>query len=165
MTKTLVAILANATVEKPTIYFDMDGTLAALFFVKDFSKKLSAGDMSPYTDARPLYDMEEMKTVVAKLKEKFSIGIISYADKENLEKATTAKMDWLKKYFPYADNDKIHITTKATSKTAYYKDGDILVDDCTKNREEWENLGGMTINAYFRAKIKMIDSLKELIKE
>lgn len=35
-----------------TIYFDMDGTLAGLFFVKDFSKKLSAGDMSPYTEAK-----------------------------------------------------------------------------------------------------------------
>ena len=72
-----------------TIYFDMDGTLAGLFFVKDFSKKLSAGDMSPYTEARPLYSAEEMAETISALKTKgFSIGVISYADAENLFQIT-----------------------------------------------------------------------------
>ena len=32
-----------------TIYFDMDGTLAGLFFVKNFSEMLNNGNMQPYT--------------------------------------------------------------------------------------------------------------------
>lgn len=147
-----------------TIYFDMDGTLAGLFFVKDFSKKLSAGDMSPYTDARPLYSAEEMAETISALKAKgFSIGVISYADAENLEKATDAKMAWLDVNFPYADADKIHIVTKATAKESFYSDGDILVDDAKANRESWEKVGGTSINAYFKAPVKMIDALKALI--
>jgi 5'(3')-deoxyribonucleotidase len=147
-----------------TIYFDMDGTLAGLFFVKDFSKKLSGGDMSPYTDAKTLYNAEEMAEVVSALKAKgFSIGVISYADAENLEKATEAKMNWLGANFPYADAEKIHIVTKATAKESFYNDGDILVDDAKANREAWEKVGGTSINAYFKAPVKMIDALKALI--
>ena len=149
---------------KKTIYFDMDGTLAGLFFVKGFSAMLSAGDMTPYTVARPLYNATEMNAVVKALKNKgYEIGVISYADAENLEAATAAKMEWLKINFPYASVENIHITTKATSKASYYRNGDILVDDAKANREEWESAGGETINAYFRAKIKMIDALKALI--
>lgn len=147
-----------------TIFFDMDGTLAGLFSVKDFSKKLADGDMSPYTDAMPLFDTNEMSETISGLVAKgYTIGIISYADAENLEKATTAKMEWLVKYFPYADADKIHITTKAIAKETFYNDGDILVDDAKANREMWEKVGGITINAYFRATVKMIDALKALI--
>ena len=47
-----------------TIYFDMDGTIAGLFFVKDFSKKLNEGDMTPYIQARALYNADEMEIVI-----------------------------------------------------------------------------------------------------
>ena len=58
---------------------------------------LSAGDMTPYTVARPLYNATEMNAVVKALKNKgYEIGVISYADAENLEAATAAKMEWLK---------------------------------------------------------------------
>lgn len=149
---------------KRMIYFDMDGTLAGLFFVKGFSAMLSAGDMTPYIVARPLYNVAEMNSVIKALKNKgYEIGIISYADAENLEAATIAKTEWLRINFPYASIENIHITTKATSKASYYRNGDILVDDARANREEWENVGGETINAYFRAKVKMIDALRALI--
>lgn len=149
---------------KRMIYFDMDGTLAGLFFVKGFSEMLDAGDMTPYTVARPLYNAAEMSTVIKALTNKgYEVGVISYADEKNLEAATIAKMEWLKVNFPYASVENIHITTKATSKASYYRNGDILVDDARANREEWENVGGETINAYFRAKVKMIDALKALI--
>lgn len=147
-----------------TIYFDMDGTLAGLFFVKGFSEMLNTGNMAPYKDAKPLYNVEEMNDVIEKLVNKgYKIGIISYVDEEYIEKATKAKMQWLRNYFPFADNDKIHITTKATSKASFYNNGDILVDDAKANRTEWENKGGKTINAYFRNSIKMIDALKAML--
>ena len=147
-----------------TIYFDMDGTLAGLFFVKGFSEMLKNGNMTPYKEARPLFNSEEMKEVIAELKNKgFEIGVISYADSEFLENATEVKKQWLEKFFPYAENENIHIVTKETPKTDFYKQGDILVDDAKKNREEWENKGGKTINAYFRAEVKMIQALRNLI--
>lgn len=147
-----------------TIFFDMDGTLAGLFFVKGFSEMLAKGDMTPYVNAHPLYNVDEMTTVVNALVAKgFSIGVISYADAENLADATAAKKVWLAKYFPFASEENIHIVTKATAKTAFYNNGDILVDDAKANRADWENMGGKTINAYFRATVKMIDALKEMI--
>lgn len=149
---------------KKTIYFDMDGTLAGLFFVKGFDSMLDSGDMTPYKIAEPLYNAAEMKNIIEALVAKgYSIGVISYANPEYLEEATVAKMEWLKINFPYADIEKIHITTKAISKASYYKTGDILVDDAKANRAEWEAVGGETINAYFGAKIKMIDALRALI--
>ena len=105
-----------------------------------------------------------MADVISALKAKgFLIGVISYADAENLEKATEAKMAQLDVNFPYADADKIHIVTKATAKESFYNDGDILVDDAKANREAWEKIGGISINAYFKAPVKMIDALKALI--
>lgn len=72
-------------------------------------------------------------------------------------------MAWLDVNFPYADADKIHIVTKATAKESFYNDGDILVDDAKANREAWEKVGRTSINAYFKAPVKMIDALKALI--
>ena len=146
-----------------TIYFDMDGTLAALFFIKGFSEALKAGDTTPYTIAKPLFDTDMMATVIAALKAKgYDIGIISYVDDKNLETGTKAKKDWLTHYFPYANPAKIHIVTKATPKSAYCTKGDVLVDDAKANRDDWENVGGITINAYFKAKVSMIEALKSL---
>ena len=147
-----------------TIYFDMDGTLAGLFFVKNFSEMLNNGNMQPYTTAKPLYNVEEMNAVIFQLVKKgYNIGIISYVDNEYMTDAKKAKMNWLKNYFPFANIENIHIVTKETSKADFYKKGDILVDDAKANRTEWENKGGKTINAYFRNSIKMIDALRELI--
>lgn len=147
-----------------TIYFDMDGTLAGLFFVKGFSEMLNSGNMEPYKNARPLFNVEEMNGVIEKLVNKgYSIGIISYADEQYIKEATKEKIKWLQNYFPFADKDKIHIVTKAIAKSSFYNDNDILVDDAKANRTEWENKGGKTINAYFRNSVKMIDSLKELL--
>lgn len=147
--------------KKVTIWFDMDGTLAGLFFVKNFSERLNNGDMTAYADAKPLFNVGEMTEVISNIKSKgYEIGVISYADAENLEKAITAKNNWLKKYFPFAT--KINIVTKATPKETFYNDGDILVDDAKANREAWEKVGGKTINAYFRAPVKMIDALRAI---
>ena len=122
-----------------TIFFDLDGTLAALFFVKNFSEMLKAGDMTPYLTAGTLFDKDEMaETITALRANGYDIGVISYADEEHLEAATTAKMTWLAEHFPYATAEKIHIVTKATAKETYYTDGDILVDDAKANREAWE---------------------------
>lgn len=150
-----------------TLFFDMDGTLAALFFVKGFSEMLKNEDTTPYEIARPLYNTEEMKEVITALKNKgWRIGIISYTgnecSQEFVEKTIEVKKAWLEKYFPYAD--EIHIVKPEISKTEFANSADdILIDDSTKNRTEWEQTGRTAINAYFRAKIPMIDALKALL--
>ena len=147
-----------------TIYFDMDGTLAALFFVKGYADMLANKDTTPYTIANPLYDVSEMATTIRNLTAHgYTIGIISYVDDTMIEQATRAKVEWLNRYFPYVNSENIHIVTKATPKSAFYKNGDILVDDAKANREDWESVGGKTINAYFRAKVSMLESLKSLV--
>lgn len=150
-----------------TIYFDMDGTLAGLFFIKGFKEMLAKEDTTPYEIAKPLFKADEMKTVIDALKaDDWRIGIISYTGTETtpeFDKATeTAKKSWLAKYFPYAD--EINIVKPTISKVTFAKSADdVLVDDATKNRTEWENTGRKTINAYFRAKTPMLEALKALI--
>lgn len=140
-----------------TIYFDMDGTLAGLFYVKDFAKKLQNGDMTPYVEARPLYNTEDMAKVIEILKENgFQIGIISYIAEDYAKECRKAKREWLKKYFPYAT--EIHLINKKTSKSKVVKDRQgILVDDSKKNREEWK--GTATINAYRANLVKELYAL------
>lgn len=138
-----------------TIYFDMDGTLAGLFFVKDFSKKLANRDMSPYLDAQPLYNVEEMANVISQLQERgYQIGIISYVSKTPRE-ARKAKKEWLKRYFPFAT--EIHIIQEYTTKYKVAKDKNgILVDDAKKNRDAWQ---GLSINAYRANLVKELQAL------
>ncbi len=139
-----------------TIYFDMDGTLAGLFFVKDFQKKLSNGDVSPYLEARPLYNVEEMTEVITQLKNKgYKIGIISYVSTQP-KASRQAKKEWLKKYFPFATETHIIQEYKTKYQVAKDKNG-ILVDDAKKNRETWQ---GHSINA-FRA--NLVQELKALL--
>lgn len=150
-----------------TLFFDMDGTLAGLFFVKGFKDALANEDSTPYEIANPLFKADEMKNVISALKaDGWKIGIISYTgtdcSAEFIRKTVEVKKAWLAKYFPYAD--EIHIVKPEISKTEFANSADdILVDDSTKNRTEWEQTGRTAINAYFRAKIPMIEALKALL--
>lgn len=130
------------------IYFDMDGTLAGLFYVKNFSARLNGGDVQPYAEAKPLYNIEAMTKEIARLKDLgYVIGVISYVqnDAEFNKKARKVKKEWLAKYFPFAT--EIHIVNKSRPKHKVAKiKNSILVDDARANREAWTN--GKTINAY-----------------
>ena len=46
------------------IIFDMDGTIADLYSVNNWLDKLRAFDVTPYKNAKPLYDMEILKLVL-----------------------------------------------------------------------------------------------------
>ena len=146
-----------------TIFFDMDGTLAGLFFVKGYSKMLAENDTTPYEVANPLFNAERMRNAIENAKKNgYRIGIISYYGKDSnaeMIKATRkVKREWLEKYFPYAD--EIHIISPNTKKCSLAKKGDILFDDSTKNRNEWKK--GLAINAHFRK--DWMTELENLIK-
>lgn len=134
-----------------TLVFDMDGTIANLYGVNNWLEMIRAENPKPYIIAEPLYNMNELNSLLNQLKSLgWEIVITSWLAKgatDNYNKAVTkAKKEWLQKYhFPA---DEIHIVkygvTKANStrKKGGYQ---VLIDDNAKIRKGWHL--GNTINA------------------
>lgn len=132
------------------IYFDMDGTIANLYDVENWEPKLLAHDPSPYVEAVPMVDMQELCEVC----EQFAalgvtIGVISWlamgSNRYYDAQVRAAKREWLEQHFPIAS--EIHLVKYGTTKLscANIKDS-ILVDDNAKVRAGWNGNGG-TIDA------------------
>lgn len=125
------------------LVFDMDGTIADLYGVKDWLPALKSESPMPYVSAKPIYDMDILNSILNELKlEGWKIVVTTWlakgASKEYDNKVRKAKLEWLKRHnFPY---DEIHMvkygTTKAdcTRKKGRYQ---ILVDDNAKVRKGW----------------------------
>lgn len=126
-----------------TIYFDMDGTIANLYSVKNWLPKLRASDPSPYAEAAPLVDMVELAEVCKDLQTAgHKIGVISWLSKESSAEynraVRNAKRGWLKKHFNI-DLDELHIVKYGYSKRKVAgAAGDLLIDDEKQNVEGWE---------------------------
>ena len=56
--------------------------------------------------------------------------------------AADQKVRWAARYFP----DTRIITTMARDKRDHAKEGDVLVDDQTRHRQRWEEVGGVFIH-------------------
>ena len=133
------------------LVFDMDGTIADLYGVKEWLYKLRAEDVSPYIDAKPLYNMLLLNDLLWLLKnEGWLIVVTSWlamGASPNYDNAVrTAKKAWLDKYnFPY---DEIHFVKYGTTKancTRKHGGFQILIDDNEKVRKGWTL--GETIDA------------------
>ena len=136
---------------KRTIVFDMNGTIANFYGVKGWLDYLKNEDTTPYRVAKPLYDMENLRNILLRLKARgwrvvVTTWLAKGGTKEYNDRTRVAKLEWLAKYnFPY---DEIHLvkygTTKAncTRRIGGYQ---VLVDDNDTIRKGW-NLGA-TINA------------------
>lgn len=145
------------------LVFDMDGTLANFYGVENWLEDLKNENVRPYVEAKPLYDMDTLASVIELLKMVgYKIIITSWlaknATKAYDEEVRKAKREWLAKYnFPY---DEIHLvkygTTKAncTRKKGGYQ---ILVDDNEKVRNGWTL--GNTINANENILEKLVELL------
>ena len=126
-----------------TIFFDMDGTIADLYGVKNWLDYLIAKDALPYEIAKPLLRLNALARVLNRLqKAGYRIGIISWLAKNsnsNYDKAVTeAKKAWLKKHLASVNFNEINIVKYDTPKQAFAKtDNDVLFDDEEKNRNEW----------------------------
>lgn len=125
--------------------FDMDGTIADLYAVDNWLEKLRNEDASPYLDAKPMWDMQELNHVLMLLlKEGHEVRIISWLSMDstpNYKNAVRqAKKEWLERYnFPAG---KCHFVaygaTKADSvRKALYGERAILIDDNAKVRNGW----------------------------
>ena len=133
------------------LVFDMDGTIADLYGVKNWLFDLESENTRPYEIASPLYEVEELNSLLNMAKAKgWKVVVTTWlakgGSKEYNKAVTKAKKDWLEKYdFPY---DEIHCvkygSTKAncTRKAGGFQ---ILIDDNKKVRRGWKL--GTTIDA------------------
>ena len=134
-----------------TLVFDMDGTIANLYGVRNWLDKIQAEDPTPYAIAKPLYDMFMLNAILWTLKnDGWRIVVTTWLAKDSTpaydERVRTAKRNWLDRYdFPF---DEIHMVKYGTTKancTRHLGGYQILVDDNEDVRNGWSL--GDTINA------------------
>ena len=134
-----------------TLVFDMDGTIANLYGVRNWLDKIHAEDPTPYAIAKPLYDMFMLNAILWTLKnDGWRIVVTTWLAKDSTpaydERVRTTKREWLHRYdFPF---DELHMVKYGTTKancTRHLGGYQILVDDNEKVRNGWTL--GDTINA------------------
>ena len=104
-----------------TFWFDMDGTIADLYDVKNWLEKLLAEDETPYLEAAPMCNMSLLARYLNKARKLgFKIGIVSWLSKNSTtnynEKVTAAKKKWLNTHLPSVSWDDIKIIPYGTPK-------------------------------------------------
>lgn len=148
-----------------TLVFDMDGTIADLYGVENWLADLRAENPRPYVEAKPLYNMDILNSLLKLLKaEGWGVVVTTWLAKDSTKEydrlVREAKLAWLEKYnFPY---DEIHLVKYGTTKAncTRKKGGlQILVDDNEKVRAGW-NLG-TTINANENILAELVKLLSE----
>lgn len=128
------------------ICFDMDGTIADLYAVNGWEPKLRAEDPTPYAEAKPMWNMEELAEVLHMLqKAGIEVRIVTWlainASEMYKLKTRWAKRHWLKRNgFPFDSFHGVQYgTTKADCVRRYLEDNEtaILIDDSAKVRNGW----------------------------
>lgn len=144
------------------IYFDMDGTIANLYAVEGWLRKLRASNVTPYAEARVMWNMSDLARTLNKLqKQGYTLGIISWLSKgataEYGAQVTEAKKQWLSVHLKSVRFDEVHIVEYGAPKAqiAHSPHG-ILFDDEYNNRLHWRG------DAYDEKNILKI--LKKLLK-
>lgn len=128
---------------KKEIWFDMDGTLAALYGVPNWLDYLINEDTFPYAEAAVMLNFSLLARLLHKLQAQgWKIGIISWTSKTGTEAYNlaieTVKRSWLARHLPSVEWDAIHIVRYGTNKYITCGGG-ILFDDEERNREEWQD--------------------------
>lgn len=150
------------------ICFDMDGTIADLYKVENWLKKLRESDPSPYTDAYPMWHMGELAKVLDALKKQnIEIRVVTWLSKDSTpeyKKAVRkAKREWLESYgFPFDYFHGIQYgRTKADAIRNYLAEGEeaILIDDNEQVRKGWTK--GRTIDPTTCNIIEVLKALTE----
>ena len=149
-----------------SINFDMDGTIADLYGVKDWLPLLRSENPTPYRVAIPMCDMTALNEVCELLRaDGWEINIITWLSKNSSEEykdaVREAKRNWLKKQgFHYDHFHGVQYgATKADSVRDRY-DFSILIDDNKKVRDGWHI--GSTIDPTAE---NLIEALKKILEK
>ena len=132
-----------------TIWFDMDGTIANLYGVKNWLPMLEAKDETPYAIAKPLVNMAVLARMInARQRKGYRVAIVSALSKNSTaeydERVMNAKKNWLAKHLPSVKFDEIKFVPYTFIKNNVNKGNDILIDDEDRHLNAWT---GKTINA------------------
>ena len=128
---------------KPIIYCDMDGVLA------DFDKVENA--VARYKDEPNFfYNLEPIIENVNAIKEliaqNYQVKILSKSPHQN---ADNDKRKWLAKYLPEIENENIIFARPHETKISFVseleKHFSLLLDDYSKNIQEWRNENGIAL--------------------
>ena len=147
------------------IWLDMDGTIANLYGVNNWLPKLRAEDASPYTEATPLINMENLQLLLAILQNRgYKIGIISWLAKNSSKiydkSVRKAKIEWLRAMLPEIHFDEMHIVKYGTRKDYVAKDKNgIIFDDDERVRAKWR---GESFNPNTEDIIEILKTIKEM---
>ena len=122
------------------IWFDMDGTLCALYEVSGWLDMLRAYDPTPYANAKPMVNMSALARLLHKAQRMgYEVGVISWLSKcSNSEydmAVTEVKVEWLRKHLPSVVWDEVKIVAYGTPKHELCEG--ILFDDEEHNRKAW----------------------------
>lgn len=131
---------------KPTIYFDMDGTIVDFYGQPQWLADLENFQVRPYQQAKPIGNMSALAKRLNNLQKKgFRIGIISWLSKTGTPQynqlVTAVKLAWLAQHLNSVQFDEIHIVEYGTPKYSIANENGILFDDEDKNRMEWAMAG------------------------
>lgn len=133
----------KTTITPNEICFDMDGTIANLYGVKDWLPKLRAEDASPYLDAKPMWDMEALAGILRQLQNQgITITVITWLAKDSsaeYKKAVReAKLAWLEKYdFPFDHFHGVQYGATKADSVRKFTNNAWLIDDNAKVRSGW----------------------------
>ena len=123
------------------IWFDMDGTIADLYGVRDWLPAILARDTRPYEIARGIGNLALIARLLNKVqKNGHEIGIISWTAKnapaDYNARIATAKREWLGKHLASVKWNEIKVVDYGTNKKTACGGG-ILFDDEEPNRATW----------------------------
>lgn len=123
------------------IWFDMDGTIADLYGVRDWLPAILARDTRPYEIARGIGNLALIARLLNKAqKNGHKVGIISWTAKnapaEYNARVATAKREWLARHLASVKWNEIKVVEYGTNKRTACGAG-ILFDDEKPNRDTW----------------------------
>jgi FMN phosphatase YigB (HAD superfamily) len=149
---------------KPTIYFDLDGTLYDLYSMPNWLERITTlADATTYaSEDALLVDMVRLHEVLYTLIDKgYSVGVVSWlaggASSDYDKAVRKVKKEWIKKFLPMAT--EIHIVKYGTPKHRIInqREDAILVDDNAEVREMWNH------GAVIDATEDLIEALERLV--
>ena len=128
---------------KKEIWFDLDGTLANFYGVKNWLKYLIEENTYPYDVAKPMHNFSLLARYLNRLQTQgWKIGIISWTSKNGSDlyngQVALSKICWLHKHLKSVQWDEIHIVKYGTNKYSECGGG-ILFDDEERNRRAWRD--------------------------
>lgn len=125
------------------LVFDMDGTIADLYGVEGWLDDLRASNPRPYAEARPLVDMDELRSILLQLQDfGWHIAVTSWLAKDSTKAYDTAvreaKLQWLNDFnFPYNELHFVKYGTTKANCTRKHGGRQVLFDDNAKVRDGW----------------------------